>query len=776
MASSGYFFVGTVSAAGSVSFSLPGGVTVQTPYVDLTITGPGGVVFDTGWIVGTSASGSVQNSVCGAGYSCYLASYCIGSDGKLYSGTIVGLNIGGPTSRPSAGGVVTAPVAGALNDMPATVTGTGYVSTVILTDLTASVDTSLAVVGGGSSAWACALPALVHGHNYRVSATFIGGPGECVSNRVGTVDFGIPAYFTRTREWVAAYAIGPAFVREWAVTYPVNKYVSRLWSALYQIDSPAAAVPSAGAITAALKPLHRFRARLFVKWDRTNWTEETERLLGASGVDDVDVSTRALNTAEASVSLDNSDDRFTPINRQSPIVSSLQRIGQEVKLVGGYDGYEDTIFFGYLESLHPQQESRSAELRALDRTTFWRSLKVSYAPNTLQRTDQIAKDLLLSAGLVDGVDFTLDQGDVIVPYAVAAVTPLLPELQALAQSEGGRLFLDSTGVLRFWSQSHTRRIAAVPLVELNTTDHLYRVDRGSGPAGLATRVTMEWVTREAQTTEIVYDLKGALKIPGGYAEGANYYPGTPVTIRCQPMDLTRWERFVPAEFISLNVLTANTLRDGSGSVVGTAAGSAPSPTGVPGTALYYSITFGVGYADIVFQNSRMSPVFVTVLKLDGKPQRSVSPTSVTVLEPDAAKSYGEIEARLANPYTPDADSANDRVREELAGRKDPLSRLLIPLQDGLPFLRPFDVLRVTDESVGEAVVTDGQVLRNSWQLNAESGYTQDLTLAPALPAQYRGQASATLIAAVAATATDTNLVYKWGADAHPLVWSFGQWN
>lgn len=768
---SGIFFTGTVSASGSVRFDLPPGVTVRRSWLRLTIgdAGHGNLIADTGTISGTSASTSGWNPDCGRSFSAFLASSCEGSDGRFYGGTIVSLTISGRTDPGWAAGGFTFPLAGEQQDQPRAVSGSGTISALSVYDHTAGATVAgvgaIVQVAGG---WIVALPALPLGRSYTISATFTGV--NCERPAVRSLLISLPVRFTRHAHWLITSPIGPAVVKDWEVRTDIRGFLTTSWTAYSVLHSPLVEAPSPEHVAAALATLHRFAARLWVQWDGTNWTEETDRLISAGGVDDVDLSLRHLNSSEMTMVLDNTDDRFTLTNRASPIASSLRRIGHPVRLEAGYGGHFSTVFFGTLEAIEPRMDDRAATVRVLDKSAAWRVFRAAFAPDVMRRTDEIARALLTDAQFVEGVDFALDVGDVTIPYAIAPHVPLLPELQSLAQAEGGRVFFNSLGVLQFWNRSRTRRAQAEPLVELTTDDHLYNLGRTTAPTGRATRVSMEWATRDSSfPSEIIHDSKVVLRIPAGVVvpvagEPDEFWPGAPVSIRAMPMDLTRWERGVPAEFESLHTLTVHWARDGSGATVPVTVGTPPAPGAAPDNRLWYTATFEVGYAALTFVNPGTADMFVTTLRLSGRPQRSISPLAVSVADPLAQR---DIELNIMNPYLPDADVAMDRAREELALRKDALMRLDVPLQDGLPFLRPFDVLRIHDASVpGQREVIDGQVLANEWSIDAASGYTQRLVLGPALPAQFRGASAQATVRAQATTATDAVLVRQWANPFH----------
>jgi hypothetical protein len=94
----------------------------------------------------------------------------------------------------------------------------------------------------------------------------------------------------------------------------------------------------------------------------------------------------------------------------------------------------------------------------------------------------------------------------------------------------------------------------------------------------------------------------------------------------------------------------------------------------------------------------------------------------------------------------------------------------------VPFLHPFDAFAFVDDSASPPVTTYLQVIRNEWRAS-DAGYTCGLFSAPALPPTDRVLAetvSAPTMAAGLVTATDAG-PWTWGASAHPLVWTWGEW-
>jgi hypothetical protein len=683
---------------------------------------------------------------------------------------------------------VATPQASALTDFPTLARGRApEAPRVTLHDDTASAAVTLgAVEWDGVTGWSAGVPLLVHGHAYTLTVIV----PETLAHLEGRADvaFTIPALFPRERTWGMVAGIGPSITKAWRIVAQIGGPIERTWRVVAAIThpSPAANAPDPAALAAALAPIHRFRARLFVRWDGVNWVDETDHLLDASGTEDVDLNLRALNTAQMTVTLDNGDQRYTPTNATSPLAPYLRRIRQAVKLVGGYQGHEDTIFYGLVDSLAPRHNDRTASMRCLDRTATWKKVRVAYGPFGDVRVDEVVDAMLSGAGLARDVDYVLDTCDNRVAYALAANALLLDELQDLARTEGGRLFVNRAGMLELWSRSRALRAQAAPLLTLSTDAHLYDIARSTSPQGLATRVTMAIDTRSPAAESTLYQLGAPITLPRASASWDPltgqpwYWPGV-LTLRLRSMDLTTWERSLPAMFTSVSAFEARNTFDGTALTVHALASLADAPlapqSSWPDAIYYHADLSQTGLATLTVWGWTAWPAEISALTLLGTPQRPNAPTAVTATDQDAIDAYGDIELQLHTAYPPDAEHADMRVREELALRRDPLARVDIPLQDGLPFLHVFDTVRVEDRSLPLLPATlDVQVLANDWRVNPSEGYTQKLVTGPALPEQWRVLASGAEVRAAAIPTLDGDPAYRWGASAHNLRWGLGQWS
>lgn len=588
--------------------------------------------------------------------------------------------------------------------------------------------------------------------SYRVTVTTLASVLNDYAAANYTYDFSVTA-LTVTREIRLRRTLG-LFVEQVARLLRVIPLNVVVWSRLRRVlDDPLERGIDVALLEAALAPVHTFSARLWVRWDGVNWYDETDFFLSAGGVDDVDLELRRLNTSDATCALDNGDLRYSSSNTGGPLYPYLGKIGQAAYIEAGYGGRYDVVFRGSVESITPRTADRTASLHLVGAPAAWQQQHATYGPATDVTADTVIRAMLTSIGLVDGVDFALDVGDVVLPFALASDAPLMGELSQLTLAEGGRMFLDSAGVLRWWNQSHVRRVMSQPLLVLSTAEHLYDLTRATTPQGLATELTLEYLDRTAAAPETVYQQSRAIVVPAAFQDAGVWYPSAPISLKLMAQDYVRWERHSPVAVTAINSINGNTASDNGGTPVVMTNSAPPTTLTEPSNTIYYQVQFATGYALVTFWGAQSAQLYVTVLTLTGTPQRPSAPWAVFVDDLDAVERYGRIPATIQSAYLPTTAAASELAREVLAARSAPLNRIDIPLQDGLPFLRPLDVIRIVDHTMvasgAPAEQYNIQVLCNEWNINPGEGYTQRLLSGPSLPPQYSGQASLALPPAAA---------------------------
>jgi hypothetical protein len=272
-------------------------------------------------------------------------------------------------------------------------------------------------------------------------------------------------------------------------------------------------------------------------------------------------------------------------------------------------------------------------------------------------------------------------------------------------------------------------------------------------------------------------------IPGGTSVGAAIYEPAiawgRMSLSVKGQDMTRWESEVPLDFGSIDTITANTEIDGGGTAITLVPVSSP-PTEMSGlvfgTDVYYQWEPEGPTGSLQFWNSRNATVYITVLKILGKPARTGSPWSVVAFDQEAADIFGIIEETISNAYLPTSDQAQLRAQELLFFKSGTRARIDFVGIDGVPYLHPRDSFAFVDDSVVPEVPIYLQVIQNDWSYSIDGGYSSSLGTAPSLPSTsgLQNQSIPKLSLGALQTATDAG-PWKWGADAHPLIWSYSDW-
>jgi hypothetical protein len=551
-------------------------------------------------------------------------------------------------------------------------------------------------------------------------------------------------------------------------------------------------------IAATLAPVHTFGYELWVQWDGVTFVNETPYVLSLAGVESVDPNTRALNAAEVNVELDNATRRYDPDNAAGPLYSYLTHPGQKAYIRLGYNGILAKIGTFWIDSLTPTESTRGVSMRLLDRLATLARLQVNYGPSSAVRLDNVARGLLVAAGLTEGVHFVLDVAETTAVWAVAVAASPVAELADLAIAEGGRVYVDVDGVLRFLNRESHRALLATPVASFVRSLVAYDLSYARRQQGQVSRVLLAYEDRvSALVDETVYDQKTPVALPTAYGwttfdqvpytvmngsvpvtqynsvPRAVWYPGS-VTLQIKGQDLTRWEREFPLLFTTMGTIAANTKADGTGTALAVHAGAPPAMTAFT-PDVYYVLTPNGSTADLVLYNVSGAPAFVTTMKVNGKPAREASPWSIVADDRDAQDLFGIIPQSISNAYLPNADVATIRAQDILFFRSGVRTRIDIPALDGVPFLHPFNAFAFVDDSTSPPVTTYLQVIRNEWRAS-DAGYTCSLYSAPALPPTER------VLPDVVPPPTDGALAtavdsgpWTWGPAGHPLMWDWTQW-
>ena len=223
-------------------------------------------------------------------------------------------------------------------------------------------------------------------------------------------------------------------------------------------------------------------AKLEVQWDGTNWTDETSYLMDAGGSLNVPPVWRQLTGiavfkyGRATFSVRSPSNRFSPHNTGSPIYTYIKdnagygiplRFSVAVKDNAGAWQWE-RVFTGYIDRLSlTSLKYNRMKIQAVDGSHPYLQDKRSTA--VLQ--NYTAGGWIAYLAALVGISSTdLDAGSTKIPYCWLDNENVLNEMAAAAHAEGGVVFFDRNGVLKFYgAESFVKR------TELNTAQHGFTV-------------------------------------------------------------------------------------------------------------------------------------------------------------------------------------------------------------------------------------------------------------------------------------------------------------
>jgi len=210
--------------------------------------------------------------------------------------------------------------------------------------------------------------------------------------------------------------------------------------------------------------------RLYVAWDGTNFTQETSRLISATGEnrltppDQAGTSSKGI-VDKCSLELDNHDGRYSALNSAGALYANLQNGGAyhapmylEVSINGGTNYYR--VFTGVVKI--PQETTVTSretgmvriECRSVDELLLAR--RTSTTISNMQARTGYMDGQHVAAWLDDNsiAGYTCDAGVFNVQYAWLDDESILDEIWNMASACGGRFYADPDGQLRYEDITH----------------------------------------------------------------------------------------------------------------------------------------------------------------------------------------------------------------------------------------------------------------------------------------------------------------------------------
>lgn len=467
---------------------------------------------------------------------------------------------------------------------------------------------------------------------------------------------------------------------------------------------------SAALATAWAAAARTINAKVEVAWNGSTWTDETARvedlsigasLLGPAGLPGLGAGT----SGRAMLTLDNHDNRYSPDNAAGPlyahIADGIYRVPIRIALSYVTNPPESPLrqFTGEIEAASEQEGpgSRQVSLDCIDATIGLLQAKHSTTAMADQRPDELLA-LLLAAGGAGGL--TLDRGMSIIPWAWLDDENIWPECQDIAAADGGVLYADELGGIRYERMTHW----------LEGTDHTTSqatLDRGKCwwymPANswrdCYSAVIVERAPRYLGATVELYRAPEPIEVP----------PGQSVTENCR-FRYPAYSVTTPVSGTDYKAVSAG-MADLSGNVS-------------------RSITAYAQHADLTFTNSNAyHAAYILDLVIRGTPLLGEEAQEVRRESSLGIIPEGKEYPIRGNPYLQDALQA-ERLAGFLRDRLQRPRRLLTWRGAACPWLQLGDRVTVND-AAGTGFNGDGYVLSKAQSYRGGDMWEMELVILPA---------------------------------------------
>lgn len=271
--------------------------------------------------------------------------------------------------------------------------------------------------------------------------------------------------------------------------------------------------------------------RLFVAWDGTNYTNESARLIQATGenrlTDPNQIASGRGIVDRCTLQLDNRDGRFSPLNTSGALYSHIQAGGAyhrpmylEVSINGGTN--YSRVFTGVIKL--PQERAATPtqgaivalDCRSVDEKLLGRRMSTSvYDMQGVAASGQAEGGIVTNWLSLAGASATVDAGVFRVPYAWLDDESVLEELWNLASACGGRFYADPDGALRYEDATHWLKAPHTTSQETITRADFGSLEPVYSDAELYSAITVESAERVPDATVVLWQPDEPLSVPPG---------------------------------------------------------------------------------------------------------------------------------------------------------------------------------------------------------------------------------------------------------------------
>ncbi len=465
--------------------------------------------------------------------------------------------------------------------------------------------------------------------------------------------------------------------------------------------------------TAATGTLRQPKVRVNVKWNGIDWADESAYVKRLSGTIEASSEQAGPSAIGASVAdtltlpLRNPSGRFAANRADGALYANISGNGGYGKLVkaevgfvvaGGGTEYNQQ-FTGYLkepgETLRPRQVIFTAHGKA-GRAAQTRKSTVLYTNVRSDTYLETLRQLLDPAPswATGGQDIGLDY----IPYVWLDDEPIWEEMVRVAESEGGRVYFDKDGNLRFENYTHllTHSTSLATFTTARFSDLAPRFDW----ANIWNHVIVKFRPRFIAGLQTIWQAAEAVSVP----------PSSSKTV---------WAQFQSAAY---DILTPVSSTDWTARTASYIDKTANLTVTIPasGAANRYAQRVLV-----TFTNANAThQLYVDGLQLRGYPILVTEERAAEASNSTSITAYGERVLEVDNLYIQSEEAAQATANGLLYRYKNPRQVCELRGVPGLPYLEIGDRVTVTETATG--INRDFFVVRIDWKYDRK--FTQDLTL------------------------------------------------
>lgn len=467
------------------------------------------------------------------------------------------------------------------------------------------------------------------------------------------------------------------------------------------------------ALAAATWP-RRPSVKLYVLWNGTDLVDETAYVLegttisGTSegGAIGVGITAAAGGAETCTFTLRNDTKRFSAGQGGAldAYIAADGGYGKKISVLAGFitaDGDAEHVvqFNGYLKE--PEETTRPDLVRYTAQGFASRVSQHlnSSALSTNHRADEYITHL--SVEIYGAPVFISDYGAEVYPFLWSDSESIWSEMQQIAKAEGGRVFFDNGGILRFHNYLH---LAQQTTAQATFTGANFRDLKPSFDfENIRNHIIVKYRPRYVGSSQVIWTCSEPVEVP----------PGAQVV---------RWAQLQQAAY---DVVQPATIIDWS----------ARTSSYIDKTA---DITVSVGVQNaqsvkVLIDNANTaSTLYVTPLQLRGFPILSTEERTVEELDQDSIDLYGDRVESIDNVYI-----QNDTAAQALAAsllHRYKLPRKIVTctiIKGSLPWLETGDRVHIDDSgATGTGVHGDFFVAGIDWSIS-QALYNQNLTLVDA---------------------------------------------